>query len=206
VKNIKEHLQAKGEKLSYKAPTPLSSGYRPEIDITPELNNKDATCYYSLIGVLWWIVKLGQADINVEVSMMSSHLALLRVGHLKELFHIFAYLKAHHNTETVFNLTPVDFDQSLFLRQDWSFSPYDLSNGAVLELIKNAVHGTAIAASIMPFCHEQNGHRAFMAIRAQHAGKDVWDKLHKEAESTLQTLKWSGTVNVTLAQHFGKHC
>jgi hypothetical protein len=45
-----------------------------------------------------------------------------------------------------------------------------------------------------------------MAIRAQHAGKDVWDKLHKEAESTLQTLKWSGTVNVTLAQHMGKHC
>ncbi len=56
--------------------------------------------------------------------MMSSHLALLRVGHLKELFHIFTYLKAHHNTEMVFNPTPVDFDQSLFLRQDWSFSPY----------------------------------------------------------------------------------
>jgi hypothetical protein len=167
--NFKEYLQAKGERFSYKAPTPLSSGYRPEIDITPELNNKDATCYYSLIGVLQWIIKLGQADINVEVSMMSSHLTLLRVGHLKELFHIFAYLKAHnnklfhifaylkahHNTEMVFNLTPVDFDQSLFLRQDWSFSPYDLSNGAVLELIKNAIRGTAIAASIAPFCREQ---------------------------------------------------
>jgi hypothetical protein len=59
VKNVKEHLQVKGEKLSYKAPTSLSSGYCPEIDITPELNNKDATYYYSLIGVLWWIVKLG---------------------------------------------------------------------------------------------------------------------------------------------------
>ncbi len=56
--------------------------------------------------------------------MMPSHLALLRVGYLKELFHIFAYLKAHHNTEMVFDLTPVDFDQSLFKRQDWSFSPY----------------------------------------------------------------------------------
>ncbi len=55
---------------------------------------------------------------------MSSHLALLRVGHLKELFHIFAYLKAHHNTEMVFDPTSVDFDQSLFLRQDWSFTLY----------------------------------------------------------------------------------
>ncbi len=57
--------------------------------------------------------------------MMSSHLALSRVGHLKELFHIFTYLKAHHNTEMVFNPMPVDFDQSLFLRQDWSLSLYE---------------------------------------------------------------------------------
>jgi hypothetical protein len=42
--------------------------------------------------------------------MMSSHLALSRVGHLKELFHIFAYLKAHHSTEMVFDPTLVDFD------------------------------------------------------------------------------------------------
>ncbi len=83
---------------------------------------------------------------------------------------------------------------------------FKVENGAVFELIKNAVRGTAIAASIAPFHCERNGRRAFMAIRAQHAGKDVWDKLHKEAESTLQTLKWSGTANVTLAQHMGKHC
>jgi hypothetical protein len=114
VKNVEEHLQAKGEKLPYKAPTPLSSGYRPEIDISPELNNNNATYYHSLIGILRWIVELGQADIDVEVSMMSSRLALLQMGHLKELFHIFAYLMAHYNTEMVFDLTPVDFDQSLF--------------------------------------------------------------------------------------------
>jgi hypothetical protein len=51
VKNVKEDLQAKGEKLPYKAPTPLSSGYFPEIDISPKLNDNDATYYYSLIGV-----------------------------------------------------------------------------------------------------------------------------------------------------------
>jgi hypothetical protein len=79
--------------------------------------------YYSLIGVLCWIVEIGHADIDVEVSMMSSHLALLRVERLKELFHTFAYFKAHHNTEMVFNWMPVKLDQSLFERQDWSFSP-----------------------------------------------------------------------------------
>ncbi len=66
MKNVNKHFQAKGEKLSYKAPTPLSSGYFPEIDITPELKDKNATYYHSFIGVLRWIVELGQADINVE--------------------------------------------------------------------------------------------------------------------------------------------
>jgi len=71
-----------------------------------------------------WIVELGRVDIDVEVSMMSSHLALPREGHLKELYHIFAYLKAHSNAEMVFDPTPIEFDRNLFERQDWSYSAY----------------------------------------------------------------------------------
>jgi hypothetical protein len=69
---------------------------------------------------------LGRVDIDVEVSMMSSHLALPQTGHLKEIYHIFAYLKlkAHLNTEMVFNLTPVTPDMTLFEQLDWSYSPY----------------------------------------------------------------------------------
>jgi hypothetical protein len=63
-------------------------------------------------------------DIDVEVLMMSSHLALLRAGHLKEMYHIFAYLKAHSNTEMVFDLMPVTLDMNLFEQQDWSYLPY----------------------------------------------------------------------------------
>jgi hypothetical protein len=114
----------KGEKLPYKAPTPLSSGYCPEIDVSPELGGEKASYFTSLIGVLQWIVELGQADMNCEVSMMSSHLALPCVGHLKEVFHMFAYLKAHSNPELVFNPTPVDFDHNLFEQQDWAYSLY----------------------------------------------------------------------------------
>ena len=124
VNNVEEYLALKGEKLPYKAPTPLSSGYRPEIDVSPELGGEEASYFHSLIGVLRWIVELGRADMDCEVSMMSSHLALPRVGHLKEVFHMFAYLKAHSNTELVFDPTPVDFDRNLFERQDWSYSPY----------------------------------------------------------------------------------
>ena len=82
---------------------------------------------------------------------------------------------------------------------------FKVDNGAVFELIETAVRGTAVAASIAPFRRERDGRKAFIAIRAQHAGKDVWDKLVKEAETILQTRKWTGTTNVTLAQHMGKH-
>jgi hypothetical protein len=47
--------------------------------------------------VLRWIVELGRIDIDVEVSMMSSHFAPPREVHLEELYHIFVYLKAHLN-------------------------------------------------------------------------------------------------------------
>jgi hypothetical protein len=124
VRNVEDHLAKSGEKLPYKAPTPLSSGYRPEIDVSSELGDTEASYFHSLVGVLRWIVELGRVDIDVEVSMMSSHLALPRVGHLKEIYHIFAYLKAHSNTEMVFDPTPVVLDMNLFERQDWSYSPY----------------------------------------------------------------------------------
>ena len=61
---------------------PVSNEYRPELDESEELDEVDAAYYQSLIGVLRWIVELGRVDINCEVSMMSSCLALPRFGHL----------------------------------------------------------------------------------------------------------------------------
>jgi hypothetical protein len=52
VRNVEEYFASKGEKLPYKAPTPLSSGYRPEIDVSPELGGEEASYFHSLIGVL----------------------------------------------------------------------------------------------------------------------------------------------------------
>jgi hypothetical protein len=111
-------------KLPCKAPNPLTFDYRPEIDVSQELEEDDASYYQTLIGVLRWIVELGRIDIDCEVSMMSSHMALPREGHLKELYHIFAYLKAHANAEMVFDPTPILPDKSLFEQEDWSYSPY----------------------------------------------------------------------------------
>ena len=68
----------------------MTSGYRPEIGITPELGEEDAAYFHSLIGFLRWIVELGRVDINVEASMLSSHMEMPREGHMQELLHVFA--------------------------------------------------------------------------------------------------------------------
>ncbi len=108
----------------HKSLTKRTATHSGEIDVTPELGEDDASYYHTLIGVLRWIVEIGRVDIDVEVSMMSSHLALPREGHLKEVYHIFAYLKAHPNAEMVFDPTPVEVDRGQFERQDWLYSAY----------------------------------------------------------------------------------
>ena len=89
--------------LSTKINAPLSNDYIPELDSYPELDGDDGAYYQSLIGILRWMVELGRIDICCEVSMMSSHLALPREGHLAQVFHIFVYLKKHHNSALVFD-------------------------------------------------------------------------------------------------------
>ena len=75
-----------------KAPAPMRSNYRPELDVSEELSPEFAAYYQSLIGVLRWCVELGRVDIIAEVSIMSSCLALPREGHLKALIYMFWYL------------------------------------------------------------------------------------------------------------------
>ena len=51
VKNVEECLAKKGEKLAARALTPLSDGYRPEIDVTSELADAEVS-YYDCCGGL----------------------------------------------------------------------------------------------------------------------------------------------------------
>ena len=70
------------------------------------------------------MVELGRVDICLEVSMMSSHLALPREGHLEQVLHIFAYLKKYHNGTLVYDPTEPVIDQDKFVQQDWTSSGF----------------------------------------------------------------------------------
>ena len=62
VKNVEAYLlteDSKHWKMSNKADTPLTTTYRPELDVSRKLNETDAAYYQSLIGILRWIVELG---------------------------------------------------------------------------------------------------------------------------------------------------
>ncbi len=122
VANVEDHLKQLNLVLPTCANAPLQTGYRPEMDVTPELAPNDAVHYQSLIGILRWMVELGRVDICCEVSMMSSHLALPREGHLAQLYFMFGYLKTHHNAEMVFDPTEPEIDASQFERRDWTTS------------------------------------------------------------------------------------
>ena len=77
-----------------------------------------------LISILRWIVELGSIDITYEISMLSSYLELPREGHLEEVFHFFAYLNKHMNSEMVFDPDTPEVDMAIFQKRYWIFSVY----------------------------------------------------------------------------------
>jgi hypothetical protein len=84
------------------------SGWKPELDVTPELDEEDASFYHSQIGVLRWMVELGRIDIITEVSMLAAFSACPRQGHLAAVIHLFAYLKGNKEDKLVFDPTYMD--------------------------------------------------------------------------------------------------
>ena len=116
-------------RIPVKANMPMRTTYRAELDVSPELSPEYASYSQSLIGALWWIVELGGVDICLECSILSSHLALPREGHLEQAFHVFGYLKVHHNAELVFDPTYPEIDMPSFERRDWTTSEFGHVHG-----------------------------------------------------------------------------
>ena len=99
---------------------PWLTDYCAELDTSPELDSKQANYYQLQIGVLHWIVELGQVDIQTEVSMLASQMALPREGHLDVIFRVFGYLKNKHNSRLVLDLSYPEINHSDFLDNDWT--------------------------------------------------------------------------------------
>ena len=121
VDNVKTELNKINSQLPKNVETPLSSGYRPELDSSRELTPSQINYYQGLIGTLRWICELGRIDILMPVCLLSSYLMSPRVGHLEQALHCFAYLNKYNRSKLVFDDTRPSYDDSSFFKHsDWS--------------------------------------------------------------------------------------
>jgi len=125
------------------------------MDTTDPLNPECSSFYQHLIGVTHWIVELGCIDIATEISLLSSHLAYPREGHLDAALHVMGSLKQKHNSQLIFDPTYPNIDMS-------SFPTYDLTEfyGDVQEAIPHDM--------LEPLGKDLNIH---MLCDSDHAGK-----------------------------------
>jgi len=91
----------------------------PAEDTSKELDAEGTRYYQELIGVLRWAIELGRVDILLEVALLLSHLALPRVGHLQQVYHIFGYLDQVTKRRLYFDPDYPDISESRFQKFDW---------------------------------------------------------------------------------------
>ena len=87
-----KHL-SEGCKLLKRADNPFECGYCHKLDVSLVLRPDEASCYQSLIEVMIWMIGIDCIGINTKASLLSSHSAMLRQGHLEAVLHIMGYLK-----------------------------------------------------------------------------------------------------------------
>jgi hypothetical protein len=121
VQNLEDWMANEGIKLPKRAPSPMVSTYKPELDVSPELDAEKANFYQSQVGVLRWIIEMGRLDITTEVSMLVAHMAAPRIGHLRAVYQVFAYLRNKHNARLIYDPTYPRIDRSQFKSdQSWA--------------------------------------------------------------------------------------
>ena len=142
----------------------MSSGYRPELDATPELGPERANYFQSVIGVLRWAVELGRIDIIVETGLLSRYLAAPWQGHLEQVYHIFAYLKKYNRSSLVLDWTEPHLDESMFREVEWK----EYYPGAKEPEPPNApkTRGKAVTTT----CYVDADHAGCRVTRRSHTG------------------------------------
>ena len=116
---VEKSLADTGKCLPSKCKTLISSGYRPELDTTLELNAEGLQKYQKMTRMFRWAVELGHVDVLLETAMMSTHFALPRIGHLEQVYHIFGYLNGASKRCIFLDPQHPDVDKHSFSKYDW---------------------------------------------------------------------------------------
>jgi hypothetical protein len=162
IRSVEMDLEKLGKRLPNHVTTPLSSGYRPELDVSALLDDDFTSWYQKLVGILRWAVELGRIDIHLSIALLAQYLVQPRVGHLDQIFHVFAYLKAHIRSRIILDDSKPLVDETQFVKVDWtSFYP-------------------DAAEAIPPNAPEPRGQDILIScfVDADHAGNQVTRRSH----------------------------
>ena len=97
----------KCEVLKYNASNPFPSNYRPEIDVTEELDTELLSWYLHLVGILRWSIEIGIIDIFHETLLLPQYQYNPWAGRLEALYRVFSYLKSHMKMGSI-GYDPID--------------------------------------------------------------------------------------------------
>jgi Reverse transcriptase (RNA-dependent DNA polymerase) len=165
---IERLLEEDGEGyvLKSNARNPFPTGYKPEIDITEELDQKLTSRYMQLIGILRWAVEIGRIDIFLEVSLLSQYQANPRFGHLEAIYHIFAYLKKHPDMgRLAYDSRRPDIDERIFHHNaDWKEFYGDVEEELPPNMPEPRGHSVTISAFV------DANHAGNVVTRRSHTG------------------------------------
>ena len=99
----------------------MATTYHPIEDVTKEMNTEGLKVYQELVGILCWAVEIGRVDILLKVSLLSSRLAFLRVGHLQAVYRVFGYLKQVPKRKLYFDPRKPIISEDRFQKFDWEY-------------------------------------------------------------------------------------
>jgi hypothetical protein len=165
---VKELLKEKGRELRTTqrcGRTPLPANYKPELDVSRELEIHEISEYLQLIGMLRWAVELGRIDIALETALMSQYSASPREGHIEAVFYIFAYLSLVPSTKIVFDPTTPYLDENCFQHDvDWKPFYGDIKEEKPLDV------PTPLGIPVEVVCFVDANHAGNMITRRSQTG------------------------------------
>ena len=93
MENIKLKLAKSNCSLLSRCNTPMATTYYPSEEVKKEIYSEELQVYQELICIIHWAVEIGRVYILLEVSFLSSQLALPCEGHIQVIYRVFGYLK-----------------------------------------------------------------------------------------------------------------
>ena len=178
--------------LKSKVACVLPSGYKPELDVSDELDDTHTSWFQQQIGVLRWMVELGRIDITTEVSMLASYCAQPREGHLGAVLHMFGYLKQHPRSKMVFDPAKMDHEPHMFF--DWTDQNYGYKEAVPRDMPE------PLGLSVQTTCYVDSDHAGDMVSRRSRTGIIIYCNrapilFHSKKQGSIETSSFGSELS-----------